>query len=253
MEVAVVLTNKQELKNGALMNGFAAVLGIVFLLMIASLRYDVLKVAEAAEEAERARVEAEAAERQLARERGGKVALVAGSTVWAERLKAAGATANRRRMAMRASARAAAAAAGAARHATWRAARANGAAWPTAAAAARAAVVVAQRAAHGAMKSVRDAELAVSVSSSVAMRLHSQAGDGRTRLGDVVAMKAAQEARRLNKLPCGERVTELAGVQQSWLATFGGKLEPRARARAGWQPRAVLPALRPGSAYVHDI
>ena len=255
MEVAVVLTNKQELKNGALMNGLAAVLGIVFLLMIASLRYDVLKVAEAAEEAERARVEAEAAELQIARERRGEVALVVGSKAWAERLKAASATAARMRLTRKASARAAAAAAGAARHANWRAARANGSAWPAAAAAARAAVVVAQRAVHGALKSVRDADLAVRLvqrlSSSAAVRVHSRPGDGRIRLGDAVAMKAAQEARRIEGLPRSERAAELAGVQQSWLAAFGGKPEPRAR--AGWQPRAVLPAVARGSAYVHEV
>ena len=78
MEVAAVLTNKQELKNSALMNSLATVLGIVFLLMIASLRYEVVKAAEAAEEAERVRAEAEAAERQLARERGGGQGGIAG-------------------------------------------------------------------------------------------------------------------------------------------------------------------------------
>ena len=153
---------------------------------------------------------------------------------------------------MRASARAAAAATGAARHADWRAARAKGAGWPAAAAATRAAAAVAQRAVNAATKSVRDTELAVS--SSAAMQcMFSRAGDGRTRLGDAVAMQAAQEARRLNKLPCDNRIAQLAGVHQSWVATFGGKPEPSARvAAAGWQPRAVaLPVVRPSSTHTH--
>ena len=267
METTAVLTNKTELKNGAAVNMLATALGIVGLFMIASLRAELAAAALGEKTAKccgKADVKVELTLEEL--------------------LDDANATVTRRRVAMQASSRAAAAAASAARHAYRRAACANGAAWPIAAAATRAAAAVAQHAVGGAMKSVRDAELAATASEAM-RRMLSRGGDGCTRLGDAVAVRAVREAHRIEGLPSRERAVELAGVQQSWVAAFGGKLQPRpgacaavvgatpqaamlppltaaektsafegrcalrASGASGWQPRSALPALRPGSTY----
>jgi hypothetical protein len=271
MQVTAVLSNKGELEMGAVLNNLAVAVGIVFVLLIASLKAEVAKAGGKGEEAQSRCARAAqrlccgAADGSAKVEAEVEVAeVVVDAEVWAERLKVAIATSARRLLAVKASARAAAAAAGAARHAAQRTARANGAAWPAAAATARAASAVAQRAAGAAMKSARDAELDVSASAAMRGMLGLGEDGRRARLGDTT------QEHRIGRLAPHERAVELAGVHQSWVAAFGGKLEPRggkplqaasavalaplltAAAAAGhavgWQPRTALPALRPSAA-----